>query len=96
MSKDGRLHRLLLLTCDARRRGVLQFLEVGDGGSDVAQQHVGHIAAEALAHHDTHHYAILDILGHGVGRYHPSALFEFVLQVIERPLGILRIAYIVF
>ena len=91
MCEYGGRHGLLLLACHARWGGILQLLKLSYGGTNIAEKHIGHVAAEALAHHDTHHYAVFDVLGHGVGGYHPSALLEFILQVEEGPLGILGI-----
>ena len=47
--------------------------------------------AEQAYYYDTHHYAVFDILGHGIGRYHPAVLSQLVLQVIECPLALLGV-----
>ena len=87
MCEYGGRHGLLLLACHARWGGIFQLLKLSYGGTDIAEEHVCHVATEALAHYDTHHYAVFNILWHGVGRYHPTTLLQLVLQVEERPLG---------
>ena len=84
-------HFLVLVKRNAGLGGIFQFFEFGNRVGNIAQQHVGHIAAHALAYHDTHHNKVLQIVRQGVGRHHPAALLQLVLQVIKGPFGLLGI-----
>ena len=73
----------------ARRSRVLELVKFGNGILYVAEQLVGHVAAEALTHNNSHDYSLFKGCWKGVGRNHPSILAELVLQVILCPLALL-------
>ena len=44
---------------NSRLGRVAEFFKVGDSHSDVGQEHISHVAAEALATNNSHHNALL-------------------------------------
>jgi len=58
--------------------------------SNVADQHVGQVASEAVAHHHALHHQILAIGRHAIGRNLPAAIAQTVGEIVERPMRLRR------
>ena len=86
--------RYVLFHRDTRGSRILEGVKLVDGETDVVEELVGHVAAESLLAEYAHHNDVLDVGGECVGRYHPSLLGEFVLEVEEGPLGGLLCRYL--
>ena len=63
--------------------GRREVVEVRGRGLQVAQEHLGHVVAEAVAHHDPEDGQVLAVGGHRVRRHQPAPLTKLARDVVD-------------